>query len=100
MQRFVIWLLPEPESPIEKIQELLYQQVPECDDRRRFSGGFKPHLTVGTVRGEEALEEVMAELQSNWQPIKMLFDRVSYIWCNAPPDDVFRVGEYFILGEN
>ena len=42
-----MWLAPQPFDEIVKLQERLQAIVPDCDDVRRFEGGFTPHLSIG-----------------------------------------------------
>ncbi|RMF87842.1 MAG: 2'-5' RNA ligase family protein [Nitrospinota bacterium] len=96
-QRYTLWLAPEPKEPLVQLQTLLWQVVPDCDDVRRYRGGFTPHLSVGQAQGEAA-SQLLSSLQETWQPVTFLVDAVSLIWRDSPPDDVFRVGQVIRLG--
>lgn len=93
-----IWLAPEPKETLVRLQTTLGLVVPGCDEVRRHTGGFTPHLSVGQVRGQGALGELLADLQAGWTPIRFQASEISLIWRNDPPDDVFRVGQSVKLG--
>ena len=38
-----------------QLQTALWQAVPDCDEVRRYGGGFTPHLSVGQAREQEAM---------------------------------------------
>lgn len=95
---YTIWLAPEPADKLERLQAALQAAIPECDDAARYGGGFTPHLSVGQVRGSAALEELTESLQSNWQTLRFVASRVSLLWRDDPPDDVFRVDRHVVLG--
>jgi hypothetical protein len=40
-----------------------------------------------------------ADLQAAWTPVVFRVDRISLIWRGEPPDDVFRIGETIVLGD-
>jgi 2'-5' RNA ligase len=93
-----LWLDPEPKEPFVALQSLLLSVIPDCDDVNRHEGGFTPHLSVGQVRGNQALRELQGELQASWQPLSFTASTVSLIWRNLPPDDVFRAALEVPLG--
>jgi 2'-5' RNA ligase len=95
---YTIWLAPEPREALVRLQTALSLAVPDCDEVRRHAGGFTPHLSVGQVRGQGALSELLAELQAGWTPIRFQASDISLIWRNDPPDDAFRVGQSVMLG--
>ncbi|MFN3134443.1 MAG: 2'-5' RNA ligase family protein [Candidatus Kryptonium sp.] len=88
---YTIWLAPQPSDEIVKLQEKLQAIVPDCDDVRRFEGGFTPHLSVGQVKGEDRLKNLLIEFQSSWKPVKFSVNSIFFIWRDDPPDDIFRV---------
>ncbi len=97
--RFTIWLQPEPEEAVRHLQHILWQIVPECDDTRRFRKGFTPHLSVGQIRGRQALRNFMEKWQKTWEPLHFIVEHIALIRRNDPPDDVFRVAEFVPLGK-
>jgi 2'-5' RNA ligase len=97
-QRYTLWLAPEPTEPVIALQTALWQVVPDCDETRKHKHGFTPHLSVGQVRGKAQMEQLCKKLQSQWQPLTFTVKKISLIWRNQPPDDVFRVGRNVQLG--
>jgi 2'-5' RNA ligase len=95
---YTIWLAPEPAHGLKRLQAALQAAIPECDDASRYAGGFTPHLSLGQVRSATVLTELTRSLQRSWQPFAFTVTRVSLIWRNDPPDDVFRVDRHIALG--
>jgi 2'-5' RNA ligase len=95
---YTLWLAPEPRDVLVHLQTALWRLVPDCDEVRQHAGGYTPHLSVGQVRGQAALHELVANVQSSWTPIRFRASEISLIWRNDPPDDVFRMGRSVQLG--
>jgi 2'-5' RNA ligase len=98
---YTMWLAPEPKHALVGLQTALWQVVPDCDDTRRYRGGFTPHLSVGqtgAAGGREQADLIVSELQQAWRPTQFKAASVQLIWRNEPPDDVFRVGHRIRLG--
>jgi 2'-5' RNA ligase len=95
---YTLWLAPGPKETFVRLQTALWRVAPDCDDTRRHKGGFTPHLSLGQVRGREALEDLFDELQSEWTPIRFRASEISLIWRDDPPDDLFQVGRSVGLG--
>jgi 2'-5' RNA ligase len=96
-----LWLAPLPADGLANLHRALLSAFPDCVDTAQFEGGYTPHLSVGQVRGPEAVrraEELRAQLQAGWQPLRVAVREVSLLWRNEPPDDVFRVAERVALG--
>ena len=89
--RYTLWLAPEPRDAVVALQAALESAAPDCSDVSRRSSGFTPHLSIGQVRGHEAMASLSAELQASWQPLSFPAREVSMICRDDPPDDVFRV---------
>jgi poly(A) polymerase len=94
---FTVWLAPEPEEPLVRLQVALAAPFPGCDGVARFARGFTPHLSVGQAQGDDALRRLMSELEA-WTPLRFTAREVSVIVRGAPPDDVFRVVTTVALG--
>ncbi len=92
-----LFLLPEPARALKVLQKALLEIVPDCNDVARFAGGFTPHLSVGQTHSQEA-HVLCAGWQATWQPLSFTLAHVYLIWCNDPPDDVFRMGPVLSLG--
>ncbi|HUU82836.1 MAG TPA: 2'-5' RNA ligase family protein [Phycisphaerae bacterium] len=99
--KYTLWLAPEPQDAMVRLQAALQSAVPDCDDASRHANGFTPHLSVGQVRGAEAMAELESQLQAAWSErggLSFVAREVSLIWRGAPPDDVFRVDRAIPLG--
>ncbi len=93
-----MWLEPEPGDVVVRLQEKLQNKIPECEHVSRHKGGFTPHLSVGQVRRREELEELLADLQVNWVPLKFLIETVHLIRRYNSPGDIFRVEQSIPFG--
>jgi len=91
------WLAPKPKETLVALQTALWHAFPDCDDTRRFPGGFTPHLSVGQARGRERVDEIIRAIGGDWTPITFPVSAVSLIWRDAPPHDVLRVGQNISL---
>ena len=96
---YTLWLAPDPQEGIVRLQAALEKIVPDCDDVRRYPSGFTPHLSVGQIRGQTAMQQLRVELQLAWRPVTFTVEQVSLIWRGNPPDDVFRVAQVVSLGK-
>lgn len=95
---FTIWLAPEPEDALKRLQAAIQTRFPDCDDVSRHGDGFTPHLSVGQAASGAAIEELSGVLRRDWQPVAFGLTRVSLIRRGAPPNDVFRVDRHVALG--
>jgi len=95
--RFTMWLDPEPNEPVAQLYGALWRAT---WDEPVPSGGrpFRPHLSIGQVRGQSQMHELVDQLQFQWRPLGFLVDRVSMIWRRDPPDDIFRIDRQIPLG--
>jgi 2'-5' RNA ligase len=92
-----MWLAPEPAQSLVELQAALQTTVPDCDDVSRHPNGFTPHLSLGQTTTRR-LDALLASLSRSWQMVSFVADRVSLIWREDPPDDVFRVDRTISLG--
>jgi 2'-5' RNA ligase len=92
-----VWLAPEPAADLVALQAALWHVVPDCDDTRRYSDGFTPHLSVGQVESREA-DDCLAKLREEWETVSFEAAEVQLIWREDPPEDAFCVGERIALG--
>ncbi len=88
---FTMWLRPEPADRVVALQAALLSAMPDCDDVNRYPEGFRPHLSVGQCRSEPQLRELLARLQSDFEPVRFTVDSVAIIWRIGRPDDPFQV---------
>ncbi len=93
----VLWLSPRPAEALQELQEAVWRVAPECDEVRSFKGGFTPHLSIGQAPPKE-VKEVARGLEGDWLPIRFRAERVSLIFRQDPPDDVFGVERTIPLG--
>ena len=87
---YTIWLRPEPEEPLVKLQAALCQSMQEAGGSGT-SKPFQPHLSVGQVTGRAKMLALVDQLQAAWSPLRIRISSVAMICRNEPPDDVFRV---------
>ena len=91
-----LYLVPEPAGAFKVLQKGLLKFVPNYDDVTRFTGGFRPHLSVGQTHSQKA-RSLCVGWQPAWQPLSFTLTHVYLIWRNDPPDDIFRVGPVLSL---
>jgi len=87
---YTIWLRPEPEEPLVKLQAALCQSMQEAGGSGT-SKPFQPHLSVGQVTERAKMLTLVDQLHAAWCPLRVRISSVFMIWRNKPPDDVFRV---------
>jgi 2'-5' RNA ligase len=87
----IVWLAPEPADPVLDLHAALWSVVCEDEDLESGLRHFRPHLSVGQVRGTANAATLVEELRANWSPVRFRVDSVHFIWRGEPPDDVFRV---------
>ena len=97
-ESYTLWLAPEPREALIRLQGLVGEIVPDCNDVSRHRDGFTPHLSLAQVRGEKQMAALREELQSGWQRIAFTAGEINLIWRQSPPDDVFRIGQVVKLG--
>ena len=78
-QKYTLWLAQEPENPVKSLQNKLLEIVPDCNDVNLYKKGFKPHLSVGQIKGKNNLEALLKNLQSNWSPLNFKITSVYFI---------------------
>ena len=76
---FTIWLKPEPTILIVKLQKILLNLVPDCNDVNKFKNGFTPHLSVGQIKGKNNLNLLLNQLQTNWEELSFKNGSISFI---------------------
>ena len=96
---YTLWLKPEPEEPLIALQRALWAACWEGEAPRPTWGRFRPHLSVGQVRGRPAMLRLLDALRRSWQPVTFAVEGVSLIRREDPPDDIFRVAHQVPLGE-
>ena len=96
-EKYTVWLAPEPEEQVVRLQSLLQAVAPDCNEGSGFASGFVPHLSVGQVKGKKRMQKLIGELQSRWQSISFSVQEISLISRGDPPADVFRVNEKVLV---
>lgn len=97
---YTIWLQPAPPEPMAALRQTMARVVPDCDELERFPGGFTPHLSIGQVRGEAALEDLMADLEKGWRSLAFDVEAICFIRRDRPPRDIFEIAERIPLGSS
>lgn len=92
-QNFTLWLDPEPTDLIVNLQGEILKLVPDCNDVNKFKNGFKPHLSVGQIKGKQTLLEVISKLQKNWQDITFILDKIYFISRENIKDAQFEIAK-------
>jgi len=69
---YTVWLRPEPEEPLVKLQAALCQSMQEAGGSGT-SKPFQPHLSVGQVTGRAKMVALVAQLQAAWSPLRIRF---------------------------
>lgn len=90
-----LWLAPEPEDALVRLQGNLQAAYPECDELGRFATGFTPHLSVGQADSREQARRLRDALQSVWQPISFAVAAVAVL--RRDRDTPFAVGHWVRL---
>lgn len=78
-QRYTLWLNPEPVDLIRNLQAKILKIVPDCSDVNKYTNGFRPHLSVGQIKGKNNLLEITESLQTNWKEIKFRLSEIFFI---------------------
>lgn len=78
-ERFTIWLDPEPNDSIITLQAKFLEIAPDCNDVNKFKTGYKPHLSLGQIKGKSKLDKVINKLQKNWKEVNFLLNKVHFI---------------------
>jgi 2'-5' RNA ligase len=100
--RYTLWLAPEPMDELiqlqEKIRGVVVDQCGGGDAGGHSTQDFTPHLSIGRIQGRERLDELLERLPAQWRPLTFTANRLSLLWRDDPPEDVFRVDRTVHLG--
>ncbi len=88
---FSIWIDPEPNLPLISLQEAISSITPENNDVSKYKGGFRPHLSVGQVRGKSLLSKTLRSIQDSWNTLNFVVDEIYFIWRENSKDSKFRI---------
>lgn len=78
-QNYTLWLKPEPLRMIQDLQAKILKIVPDCNDVNKFKRGFRPHLSVGQIKGKNNLFDIIQSLQNQWEELKFLVNEIFFI---------------------
>lgn len=78
-QNYTIWIDPQPADLIINLQAEILKLVPDCNDVNKYKSGFKPHLSVGQLKGKQQLLDIIPKLQKNWKEIKFTLNKIYFI---------------------
>lgn len=98
--RYTMWLDPQPSEPLEALQAACVRALAIPWGQGPFRLRFRPHLSVGQIRGRTERDRLIAELSAGWKPITFVVRELALIWRKDPPEDVFRIGERTKLGRD
>jgi 2'-5' RNA ligase len=96
-QNYTMWLNPEPKELVIQLQKKLLEIVPDCNDVNRHKGGFKPHLSVGQVKGKENLLETINKIQNSWNELKFEVSSIYFISRENDKFSKFKVIKKILL---
>jgi len=89
--KYTIWLAPKPEKPLIELHTALCASLIGIVSQEKSSRPFRPHLSVGQVRGKHRLQDLIARLNDEWATLHFEVNEISLIWRNDPPKDHFQV---------
>ena len=98
-QKYTLWLDPVPNNLIVKLQEEILNIVPDCNDVNKYKNGFRPHLSVGQVKGKSKLQKTITDLQTNWEEIKFVLSKIFFISREESKNSRFVVSKQFPLNQ-
>ena len=78
-QKYTLWLDPEPANLIVNLQAEILKIVPDCDDVNKYKNCFRPHLSLGQIKGKNKLLKMIIDFQKTWKEIKFLLDKIYFI---------------------
>ena len=98
-QRYTLWLDPEPNELMIKLQTEILKIVPDCNDVNKYKKGFRPHLSVGQIAGKDNLNKAINDLQKDWEEIKFLLNQIYFISREDSKTSKFEISKQFNLGK-
>ena len=93
---FILWAGCKEQQPLQDLHSALSLSIQKFMEVKKRP--FHPHLTIGRLGSKESFDQVHPSIESDWEPLKWTVDKVSLIWRNDPPDDVFRIDSEILLG--
>ncbi len=95
---YTMWLSPEPSERVIRLQAMLLECAPDCNDVNLYATSFLPHLSVGQARNRDELEERMERIRTSLAPIRFTATDVAMIRRGPGPSDPFQVDRLIPLG--
>ncbi|MHA2006591.1 MAG: 2'-5' RNA ligase family protein [Promethearchaeota archaeon] len=96
-QSYTLWLDPEPNNSIIKLQAEILQLVPDCNEVNKFKNGFRPHLSLGQIKGRTELLDIVTLLQKKWKEIKFIVDKVCFISQEKSKTSSFKISKQILF---
>lgn len=98
-QQYTVWIDPEPNNLIIHLQGEILKLVPDCNDANNYKNGFRPHLSVGQIKGKNKLHKTITDLQTNWEEIKFVLNKIFFISREDSKNSKFTVSKIFQLNQ-
>lgn len=96
---YTLWVSPEPTERLAELQAALLARLPPAlAEVQRHGGVYTPHLTLGRIKGRDAMVKLKAQLQAAWRPLTFVARELCLIARDDPPRDVFTVERRLRLG--
>jgi 2'-5' RNA ligase len=92
-----LWLAPEPQEALIRLQAALQAACPDCDDLSRFAAGFTPHLSVGQASSAEEARRLLDAWKRTWEPIQFKLSAVALL--RRQRETPFEVERWIPLAE-
>jgi 2'-5' RNA ligase len=87
--RATLWLAPEPREEVVRLQAVLQEVCPGCDELSRYAVGFTPHLSVGQARSAQEAQQLRDVWQLTWEPIR--FELTDVVLLRRGGDTPFEI---------
>ncbi|MHA2283790.1 MAG: 2'-5' RNA ligase family protein [Promethearchaeota archaeon] len=94
-QKYTLWIDPEPNNSIINLQGEILKIVPDCNDVNKYKKGFRPHLSVGQIKGKNNLHKTITDLQANWEEIKFMLNKIFFIAREESKNSKFKISKQF-----
>ena len=99
-QKYTLWIDPEPNKSIVKLQDEILKTVPDCNDVNKHKNGYKPHLSVGQIKGKNELQKTITDLQANWVEMKFILNEIFFISREESKTSEFKISKQFQFKRN
>ena len=63
----------------------------------KYKNGFKPHLSVGQIKGKNKLQKTITDLQANWEEKKFILNIIYFIYREESETSKFKILKQFHL---